>query len=83
MNTKTESNITSMSFEEALAQLENIVDRLERGDTLLEESIRIYERGEALKKHCEKLLQKAESKVEKIQLNSNGLPEGLTPINES
>ena len=50
------SDIAAMSFEQALDQLEKIVDDLERGDVPLEQSIRIYERGEALKKHCDTLL---------------------------
>ncbi len=59
------ADIAVMSFEDALKQLEKIVDDLERGDVALEESIRIYERGEALKKHCDMLLKSAEDKVEK------------------
>ena len=48
-----DSDIKTMSFEQALKELETIVDRLERGDVELEASIRIYERGEALKRRCE------------------------------
>ena len=55
------ADIKDMSFEQALKELEGIVDRLERGDVELEASIRIYERGEALKAHCEALLRKAEA----------------------
>ncbi len=62
------ADIAVMSFEDALKQLEKIVDDLERGDVPLEESIRIYERGEALKKHCDTLLKSAEDKVEKSAL---------------
>ena len=51
-----------MSFEQALKELETIVDRLEKGDVELEASIRIYERGEALKTHCDALLRKAEAR---------------------
>ena len=58
------TDIAEMSFERALKELEAIVGRLERGDVELEESISIYERGEALKEHCDRLLKQAEAKVE-------------------
>ncbi len=70
------TDIAVMSFEDALKQLEKIVDDLERGDVPLEESIRIYERGEALKKHCDTLLKSAEDKVEKIRIGRDGQPVG-------
>jgi len=74
------ADIAVMSFEQALDQLEKIVDNLERGDVPLEESIRIYERGEALKAHCDKLLKAAEDKVEKIRLGRDGKPAGTEPL---
>ncbi|HHK73622.1 MAG TPA: exodeoxyribonuclease VII small subunit [Rhizobiales bacterium] len=61
-------DISSMSFEKALAELEGIVRRLEAGQVELEESIRIYERGEALKSRCNALLKQAEARIEKITL---------------
>ena len=61
MSDAPQADITSLSFEAALAELERIVESLERGDVALEESIRIYERGEALKQHCDKLLRAAEA----------------------
>lgn len=64
--------IETMSFEAALAELEGIVQQLESGDVELEKSIAIYERGAALKSHCEKKLREAELKVEKIVLDDNG-----------
>jgi exodeoxyribonuclease VII small subunit len=73
-------DIKEMSFEKALKELESIVGRLERGDVELEESINIYERGEALKDHCERLLKQAEAKVEKITLNATGEPAGTEPF---
>jgi exodeoxyribonuclease VII small subunit len=76
----TEDDIRSMSFEEALAALERIVDDLEKGDVPLDQSIRIYERGEALKKHCDALLKAAEDKVEKIRLSRDGAPTGTEPL---
>ncbi len=79
-DTPNNSDIAAMSFEQALDQLEKIVDDLERGDVPLEQSIRIYERGEALKKHCDALLKSAEDKVEKIRLGRDGQPVGLEPL---
>lgn len=64
--------IEEMSFEDALNELEGIVGRLERGDAPLEESITIYQRGAALKAHCEGKLKDAQMKVEKIVLNRQG-----------
>ncbi|TWG89639.1 exodeoxyribonuclease VII small subunit [Mesorhizobium sp. J18] len=73
-------DIKEMSFEQALEALERIVEDLERGDVPLDQSIRIYERGEALKKHCETLLKAAEDKVEKIRLSREGKPAGVEPL---
>ncbi|TWG63065.1 MULTISPECIES: exodeoxyribonuclease VII small subunit [unclassified Aminobacter] len=78
--TANNDDIAAMSFEQALAALERIVDDLERGDVPLDQSIRIYERGEALKAHCEKLLKVAEDKVEKIRLSREGKPVGTEPL---
>jgi len=64
--------IAEMSFEDALNELEGIVGRLERGDAPLEESITIYQRGAALKAHCEGKLKDAQMKVEKIVLKGQG-----------
>jgi exodeoxyribonuclease VII small subunit len=74
------SDIKTMSFEQALKELESIVERLEKGDVELEASILIYERGEALKNHCDGLLRKAEARVEKISLNQSGQPTGTEPL---
>lgn len=73
---KSENNadIAEMSFETALAELEQIVGRLEHGDVPLAESIQIYERGEALRAHSDKLLAQAEAKVEKLTLAPDGSP---------
>lgn len=73
-------DIKAMSFEQALEALENIVNDLERGDVPLEQSIRIYERGEALKIHCDRLLKAAEDKVEKIRLSRDGAAVGVEPL---
>jgi len=60
------ADIAAMSFEQALSELEQIVGRLESGQAPLEDSIRMYERGAALKAHCEKRLEAARLRVEKI-----------------
>ena len=74
------TDIATLSFEKAVAELENIVARLERGDVALDESIAIYERGEALKKHCDQLLKAAEDRIEKIRLDRAGKPAGTEPL---
>ncbi len=68
----TPAKIDSLSFEQALKELEGIVARLERGDVDLEESISIYERGAALKAHCEAKLKAAELRVEQIVQGAGG-----------
>jgi exodeoxyribonuclease VII small subunit len=73
-------DVSGYSFEKAVAELESIVARLERGDVALDESIGIYERGEALKKHCEKLLNAAENRIEKIRLDRAGKVQGVEPL---
>lgn len=72
--------ISGLPFEKALAELEVIVGQLEKGSVPLEESIAIYERGEALKRHCESLLRNAEMRIEKITLNAEGRPTGVAPL---
>lgn len=67
--------VSALSFEEALAELETIVQQLERGDVELEQSIAIYERGAALKTHCDARLQAAELKVRQIVQNADGAPQ--------
>jgi exodeoxyribonuclease VII small subunit len=73
-------DIKALSFERALKELETIVSRLERGDVELEESITIYERGEALRDHCDRLLKQAEAKVEKLTFGADGTPRGTQPL---
>lgn len=65
--------IEALSFEQALSELEKIVGQLERGDVALEDSIRMYERGAALKAHCEAKLKDAQLKVEQIVLSADGV----------
>ena len=76
----TAADVSTLSFEKALAELESIVEKLESGKVDLEQSISIYERGEALKKHCEKLLKDAEARIEKITLRPDGTPAGTEPL---
>jgi exodeoxyribonuclease VII small subunit len=78
--TASHADIKDMTFERALKELETIVSRLERGDVELEESILIYERGEALKEHCDRLLKQAEAKVEKLTFGADGTPQGTQPL---
>ena len=77
---KWHADIKDLTFERALKELEVIVGRLERGDVELEESIAIYERGEALKAHCDRLLKQAEAKVEKLAFDAEGSPRGSEPL---
>ncbi|CAN1592881.1 XseB Exonuclease VII small subunit [Candidatus Pelagibacterales bacterium] len=65
-------DITKLSFEEALEQLENIVSKLEDGSINLEESIEEYTRGVHLKNHCETKLKEATLKVEQITIDKDG-----------
>jgi exodeoxyribonuclease VII small subunit len=70
--------IEGLSFEEAMAALEQVVTQLERGDVALEQSIALYERGAALRKHCADKLRLAEEKVELIRA-AEGRAIGTTP----
>lgn len=72
-----------LPFEKALEQLEEIVRKLERGDVPLDESVAIYERGEALKRRCEALLKQAEARIQRITLTADGRPEGVAPLDVS
>jgi exodeoxyribonuclease VII small subunit len=74
------SDVTQLTFERAIEELETIVKRLEEGKVPLEESVAIYERGELLKRRCEDLLRQAEARVEKITLDAAGKPTGIEPL---
>ncbi|HEY8698204.1 MAG TPA: exodeoxyribonuclease VII small subunit [Rhizomicrobium sp.] len=77
---KSESTpVAQLSFEAALRELEDIVGRLEQGEVELEASISLYERGQALKAHCEAKLKAAEGRLEKIVHGAKG-PEGVEPV---
>ncbi|GGA95530.1 exodeoxyribonuclease VII small subunit [Allosediminivita pacifica] len=75
-----ESDVDEMSFEAAMAELEQVVTQLERGEVPLEESIKLYERGALLRKRCEKKLKEAEEKVAQITLDAEGNPAGTKPV---
>ena len=75
-----DAEISTLSFEKALAELEQIVARLEGGKVELDDSIKIYERGEALRKHCDAKLAEAEARIEKITLSPQGKPTGTTKL---
>jgi exodeoxyribonuclease VII small subunit len=66
------ADVTGMSFEQALAELEQIVARLESGQAPLDDSIKMYERGALLKAHCEGRLEAARLKVEQIVQRAGG-----------
>ena len=71
--------VDSLSFEQALEELGQIVARLEGGQDELDKSITDYQRGMALKEHCEKKLKEAQEKIEKIAVAADGSVE-TTPF---
>jgi exodeoxyribonuclease VII small subunit len=79
-NNQSDTDVAQLSFERAIEELESIVKRLEDGKVPLEESVAIYERGEALKRRCEDLLRQAEARVQKITLDATGNPIGAEPL---
>jgi|TARA_E500000331_G_C17059873_1_gene627718 exodeoxyribonuclease VII small subunit len=72
--------LEKMTFEDAMKELENLVDALDKGDVSLDEAIAAYDRGSQLKDHCQKKLNEAKMKVETIQSSgeSNVIPNKLT-----
>ena len=72
--------LEKMTFEDAMKELENLVDSLDKGDISLDEAIGAYDRGSQLKDHCQKKLNEAKMKVETIQSSgeSNVIPNKLT-----
>lgn len=73
----------SLSFEAAMAELETIVRRLESGDVNLEESVALYERGQALRQQCEARLKAAELRVEQVSVGGDGRPTGTVPFGDA
>ncbi len=76
----TDTPVSEMTFEQAMAELEQVVGKLERGDVALDDSIKLYQRGADLKKRCETKLNEAQEKVAAITLDSDGQPVGTTPV---
>jgi exodeoxyribonuclease VII small subunit len=79
-NTMEQGDIEQMSFEAALAELEQIVRSLEQGQAPLDESIELYQRGDRLKRHCEARLKAAQARIEQIALGPDGQPQGVKPF---
>ena len=79
-NTGKNDDLSAMSFEQAMAALEEVVGRLESGNASLEQSIELYTKGTALKAHCEAKLKDAQAKIEKITLDASGNAAGTTPL---
>ena len=75
--------LDKMTFEDAMRELEKLVDSLDKGDVSLDEAIAAYDRGSQLKDHCQKKLNEAKMKVETIQASdqANSTPDKLTPFN--
>jgi exodeoxyribonuclease VII small subunit len=80
MADNTHADVKKLTFESAIEELETIVKRLEDGKVPLEESVAIYERGEALKRRCDELLRQAEARVDKITTDSTGRAVGTEPL---
>lgn len=74
------ADLKTVPFEAALAELEGIVAKLEKGDVALEDSIALYARGEQLKAHCDRLLKQAEARIEQITFGADGVPSGTKPL---
>lgn len=72
--------IGEMNFEDALRALEQVVRKLESGDTRLDESIDLYEQGEKLRAHCQARLDAAQARIEKIVADADGKPTGTVPF---
>jgi exodeoxyribonuclease VII small subunit len=75
--------IADLTFEAALRRLEEIVRKLEAGDTPLDQAIDLYAEGDRLKQQCEKRLADAQARIEKIQLGRDGIPTGTVPFGDS
>ncbi|MBJ26812.1 MAG: exodeoxyribonuclease VII small subunit [Rhodospirillaceae bacterium] len=78
-----DKDFSKLSFEDALGELEKIVEGLESGDTDLDSSIAAYERGIALKQHCEQKLKQAEMRVQKIESKTSGVEHTITDLEDN
>ena len=79
---KTAADISSLTFEDALRALEEVVRKLESGEVPLDDSISLYERGEALRKHCQARLDAAQARIERIVTGPDGGVSGTQPFDE-
>ena len=80
---ETAPNSPDMSFEDALRALEDVVRKLESGEVPLDDSITLYERGEALRKHCQARLDAASARIERIVAGADGAAAGTQPFDEA
>ncbi|MBK6801300.1 exodeoxyribonuclease VII small subunit [Novosphingobium sp.] len=78
--TESSPDIAGMTFEEALRALEEVVRRLESGEVALDDSIGLYERGEALRKHCQARLDAAQARIERIVAGPDGQAQAAVPF---
>ena len=78
MATAETTDVSQLSFEAALARLEEIVRLLERGEAPLDQSIELYQEGDRLKRHCESRLKAAQARIERITLGEDGRPASTT-----
>lgn len=76
------SDISAMTFEDALRALEDVVRRLESGEVPLDDSISLYERGEVLRKHCQARLDAAQARIERIVAGPDGAAAGTEPFDD-
>ena len=74
------NDVSSLSFEDALKRLEEIVRKLESGEAALDQAIELYEEGDRLKQQCEARLKAAQARIEQIQLGPGGAPAGTAPF---
>ena len=75
-----DTNVSELSFEDALKRLEEIVRTLEKGEAPLDQSIDLYQEGDLLRRHCEARLKDAQARIEQIAFGSDGKPAGLKPF---
>jgi exodeoxyribonuclease VII small subunit len=80
MATAAETDVTQLSFEDALKRLEEIVRTLEKGEAPLDQSIELYQEGDRLKQHCEARLKEAQARIEQVAFSTDGKPAGLKPF---
>lgn len=76
-------DVATLSFEDALKRLEQVVRELESGEATLDRAIALYEEGERLKQQCETRLKDAQARIEKITLGADGRPTGTAPFDGS